>query len=1084
MKKLIIFLLLFCSLLTFGQTTPAKIVRVSTAASTFTDNIPKGAIIINTGTGDTYLTLLPLVGSKTIATCTLNTDITKFSTNVSDASTYVPYTGANANVNLGTWDLTADIITGNSFTGVKNALNSVTTNLGNPTVEEEALLQGEMSNKLRWISPILQEESVDGTTWTSSTRATANNLADMMIGEGQGTSFAAIPAQSIGVPGAAYRLTWDSSVSGYIFLNRLYVYCATESNIITFKIEARDYTLQTWSTIAIGTANSWPGHVFIPHTSVAFLNSAGRVDQVRISMQITTVNTTNPFILCSIEWFGAYPQGRRNVESYDHNKNTYWPAGGSFASTLESSSTITGSLTTPGGIGVGKASYFGDNILLAKGGTELRIGEDGIGSGAVLGSKISTDGSIGSTTDYGMYIAYDTYYNEATAAWVPMRATLGGKWKYSMGYNTGNAKWSYSTAYAPISWTDVMTLGNSGNLTMTGTCNTSGLLLGGTATFLNWTKTGSCGSAGQMLIGAGVSASPIWVNPNTITLSSFSNDISSLYRLSSWLPPNDHVAASVTTGTGLGISTQNITMATANSTTQGTITAADWNTFNGKQNALGFTPYNSINPNLYIPLTALSSTATGLTYTNTTGVFSLTSGYGIPTTTQIGNIHAPGSDNQTLTIAGTTSPTIALSGSNTATFAGAGTVSLNQTGGTITITGASGSQSLSTANTISSPVVTTLSGSGGSFTLAAGGYTSLSAASNVITITSNGDGTGIPYPTGSGIPIVSTGSSWGTTITDNSTNWNKYNQWDGGSTGLIAATGRASLGLGPIATIPDTYNVISALATLTGAGGFAKFNGTSWSEDNNTYSLSSHNHAGVYEPVLGNPASNGYVLSSTTAGVRSWVAPTSYSLPVATTGSLGGVALNFTASGASVPLQISGNNAFVTITAVAARTNLDAVYVPYSGANANVALGSYTVTAGNFILNSDRRLKQNIKPLDFPGVSKIKFVEFTIKSDTSNRKRYGVIAQDVEKIAPELVYTDKEGIKSVAYIDLIIVKLAQLQAKIDNLESQVTYLTARDIKSHLNQSKLTINEKNYKKEFDEANKAFDREYGITPCRAK
>lgn len=50
--------------------------------------------------------------------------------------------------------------------------------------------------------------------------------------------------------------------------------------------------------------------------------------------------------------------------------------------------------------------------------------------------------------------------------------------------------------------------------------------------------------------------------------------------------------------------------------------------------ALTFTPYNASNPNNYIPLTALSSTATGLTYTNTTGVFSLASGYVIPTTTE------------------------------------------------------------------------------------------------------------------------------------------------------------------------------------------------------------------------------------------------------------------------------------------------------------------------------------------------------------------------------------------------------------------------------------------------------------------
>lgn len=33
----------------------------------------------------------------------------------------------------------------------------------------------------------------------------------------------------------------------------------------------------------------------------------------------------------------------------------------------------------------------------------------------------------------------------------------------------------------------------------------------------------------------------------------------------------------------------------------------------------------------------------------------------------------------------------------------------------------------------------------------------------------------------------------------------------------------------------------------------------------------SHTHTGTYEPVLGNPASDGQVLSSTAAGVRSWV---------------------------------------------------------------------------------------------------------------------------------------------------------------------------------------------------------------------
>jgi hypothetical protein len=50
---------------------------------------------------------------------------------------------------------------------------------------------------------------------------------------------------------------------------------------------------------------------------------------------------------------------------------------------------------------------------------------------------------------------------------------------------------------------------------------------------------------------------------------------------------------------------------------------------------IGYTPYNSTNPSNYIALTNLSSTANGLSYSNTTGVFSLTSGYAIPTTSQL-----------------------------------------------------------------------------------------------------------------------------------------------------------------------------------------------------------------------------------------------------------------------------------------------------------------------------------------------------------------------------------------------------------------------------------------------------------------
>jgi parallel beta-helix repeat protein len=99
-------------------------------------------------------------------------------------------------------------------------------------------------------------------------------------------------------------------------------------------------------------------------------------------------------------------------------------------------------------------------------------------------------------------------------------------------------------------------------------------------------------------------------------------------------------------------------------------------------------------------------------------------------------------------------------------------------------------------NTSTSPIQSQLDGK--QATLLAGtniktinGITPLGAGNMVI-----GTGGTMVYP-GIGIAL-STGSTWGTSITDNSANWNTaYTdrlKWDGGATGLTAATGRTSLG--------------------------------------------------------------------------------------------------------------------------------------------------------------------------------------------------------------------------------------------------------------------------------------------------
>ena len=96
---------------------------------------------------------------------------------------------------------------------------------------------------------------------------------------------------------------------------------------------------------------------------------------------------------------------------------------------------------------------------------------------------------------------------------------------------------------------------------------------------------------------------------------------------------------------------------------------------------------------------------------------------------------------------------------------------------------------------------------------------------------------------------------------------------------------------------------------------------------------------------------------------------------------------------------------------------------------------------------SDERLKENIKPLDQYGdliekISAIDTYTFTMKDDEEGRIEFGVMAQELEKIFPELVRTaeDEMGTKSVNYTGLIapmIEATKALKAENDNLRTEL-----------------------------------------------
>jgi len=96
-----------------------------------------------------------------------------------------------------------------------------------------------------------------------------------------------------------------------------------------------------------------------------------------------------------------------------------------------------------------------------------------------------------------------------------------------------------------------------------------------------------------------------------------------------------------------------------------------------------------------------------------------------------------------------------------------------------------------------------------------------------------------------------------------------------------------------------------------------------------------------------------------------------------------------------------------------------------------------TMAASDFILSSDSTLKHDIKPLTV-NVSSVPLVQFKFKADTTNRERFGVIAQDLQKIAPAMVYRGQDGKLKVSYISFLVARLANDENRIDSLKMVVS----------------------------------------------
>lgn len=106
--------------------------------------------------------------------------------------------------------------------------------------------------------------------------------------------------------------------------------------------------------------------------------------------------------------------------------------------------------------------------------------------------------------------------------------------------------------------------------------------------------------------------------------------------------------------------------------------------------------------------------------------------------------------------------------------------------------------------------------------------------------------------------------------------------------------------------------------------------------------------------------------------------------------------------------------------------------------NGNVLINGNLQATAFLYSSSDERLKENVAPIDDASslIEQLNGVRFDWKEN--GESSIGFIAQDLEKTLPELVATDKEGYKSVAYGNITAVLVEALKEQRQMIKGQQT----------------------------------------------